>query len=56
MFCLDTSDWMRNGDYAPSRLEAQRRTVDEMAKQFLDGNQESTVGLLTMGGKRYVQS
>lgn len=23
-FSLDNSDWMRNGDYAPSRFEAQQ--------------------------------
>lgn len=24
MICLDNSEWMRNGDYAPNRLAAQQ--------------------------------
>lgn len=27
MICIDNSEWMRNGDYSPSRLRAQADAV-----------------------------
>ncbi|RWR95061.1 26S proteasome non-ATPase regulatory subunit 4 [Cinnamomum micranthum f. kanehirae] len=41
MICIDNSEWMRNGDYPPTRLQA---LADA-------SNPENTVGLLTMAGK-----
>lgn len=29
--CVDTSDWMRNGDYLPSRMQAQADAVNLLA-------------------------
>jgi len=28
MICIDNSEWMRNGDYSPSRLQAQTEAVN----------------------------
>ena len=28
MICIDNSEWMRNGDYAPSRFQAQADAVN----------------------------
>lgn len=47
---LDTSDWMRNGDYVPTRLDAQFDAVTLLADAKLSANPESTVGVLTFSG------
>lgn len=51
MICLDNSDWMRNGDYPPSRLDAQQDAAILLCNDRLNNNAESTVGLLTMAGQ-----
>lgn len=51
MICLDNSDWMRNGDYIPTRLSAQQDAASLICTQRTDSHPESTVGLLTMAGK-----
>jgi len=51
MICLDNSDWMRNGDYIPTRLNAQQDAASLICTQRTDSHPESTVGLLTMAGK-----
>lgn len=28
MICIDNSEWMRNGDYSPSRLQAQADAIN----------------------------
>lgn len=28
MICIDNSEWMRNGDYSPSRFQAQADAVN----------------------------
>lgn len=50
MICLDNSDWMRNGDYAPSRLEAQHDAASMLCNDRTGSNPENTVGILTMAG------
>jgi len=56
MLCLDNSEFMRNSDYAPSRLQAQKDAVNLLCSRHIgaDGtggsNAESTIGLLTMAG------
>ena len=45
------SQWMRNGDFAPSRLEAQQDAVNLLAGAKTQSNPENTVGVLTMAGK-----
>eukprot|EP00953_Heterococcus_sp_UTEX-ZZ885_P004597 2984-Heterococcus_DN1.PRE.8 len=51
MLCLDNSDWMRNGDYIPTRLEAQHDAANLVCGTKTQSNPESTVGVLTMAGK-----
>lgn len=51
MICLDNSDWMRNGDYAPSRLEAQHDAASMICNDRTGSNPENTVGILTMAGQ-----
>ncbi|KAJ3131889.1 Kinesin-like protein kifc1 [Physocladia obscura] len=48
---LDNSEWMRNGDYTPSRLEAQNDAVNLLFNAKTQSNPENTVGLMTMAGK-----
>ncbi|KAJ3025919.1 UNVERIFIED_CONTAM: hypothetical protein HDU68_006504 [Siphonaria sp. JEL0065] len=48
---LDNSEWMRNGDYTPSRLEAQNDAVTLLFNAKTQSNPENTVGLMTMAGK-----
>ncbi len=48
----DNSDYMRNGDFAPTRLHAQTEAVHMLADLKTQGNAETEVGLLTMAGKR----
>ena len=50
MIVCDNSDWMRNGDFAPSRLEAQQDAVNLLAGAKTQSNPENTVGVLTMAG------
>jgi len=52
MICCDNSEAMRNGDYMPSRLEAQNESVNYIANGKINGNAETTVGFLSMAGKR----
>mmetsp|Transcript_25495 Transcript_25495/g.61412 ORF Transcript_25495/g.61412 Transcript_25495/m.61412 type:complete len:375 (-) Transcript_25495:177-1301(-) len=54
MICMDNSEFQRNGDYSPSRLVAQRETINHIALSKTESNMESTVGLLTMGGRAKV--
>eukprot|EP00051_Salpingoeca_urceolata_P005350 m.72512 g.72512 ORF g.72512 m.72512 type:complete len:400 (-) comp14254_c0_seq4:44-1243(-) len=54
MICVDNSDWMRNGDLSPTRLDAQADAVNMTANRKLNDNPESTVGLMTIGEKREV--
>lgn len=51
MLVLDNSEWMRNGDYTPTRLEAQKDAVNLIFSSKTNSNPENTVGLLTMAGK-----
>ncbi|KFD58110.1 hypothetical protein M513_00873 [Trichuris suis] len=48
MICVDSSEFMRNGDYFPSRLEAERDAVNLIVQCKLRANAENTVGLLAM--------
>lgn len=51
MICIDNSEWMRNGDYAPSRFQAQADAVNLICGAKTQANPENTVGVLTMAGK-----
>ncbi|KAF8941527.1 hypothetical protein BGZ58_006930 [Dissophora ornata] len=48
---LDNSEWMRNGDYTPTRLEAQADAVNLIFSAKTQSNPENTVSLMTMAGK-----
>lgn len=52
VICVDNSEWMRNGDYYPSRLDAQQDAANLVANAKLQSNPESSCALLTMSGKR----
>ncbi|CAL4938491.1 unnamed protein product [Urochloa decumbens] len=51
MICIDNSEWMRNGDYAPSRFQAQADAVNLICGAKTQSNPENTVGVMTMAGK-----
>lgn len=45
---LDNSDYQRNGDYLPTRLNAQKDGINLVCLTKLRSNPENNVGLLTM--------
>eukprot|EP00815_Leptocylindrus_aporus_P002440 CAMPEP_0116066820 /NCGR_PEP_ID=MMETSP0322-20121206/10624_1 /TAXON_ID=163516 /ORGANISM="Leptocylindrus danicus var. apora, Strain B651" /LENGTH=480 /DNA_ID=CAMNT_0003553475 /DNA_START=73 /DNA_END=1515 /DNA_ORIENTATION=- len=47
MILLDNSEFMRNGDYVPSRLEAQHDAANLLVSAKTQSNPENTVGVLT---------
>ncbi|XP_050234156.1 26S proteasome non-ATPase regulatory subunit 4 homolog [Mercurialis annua] len=51
MICIDNSEWMRNGDYAPSRFQSQADAVNLISGAKTQSNPENTVGILTMAGR-----
>lgn len=51
MICLDNSEWMRNGDFIPTRMEAQHDAVNLICGAKTQSNAENTVGIMTMAGK-----
>lgn len=52
LICLDNSEWMRNGDYTPSRLEAQNDAVQFVCGAKLQSNPQSSVGVMTYASQR----
>jgi 26S proteasome regulatory subunit N10 len=48
---LDNSEWMRNGDFAPNRVEAQHDAVSLLAGAKTNQSAESAVGIMTSSGK-----
>jgi len=51
MIIIDNSEHARNGDYTPTRFEAQSDAVSLIFSAKTQANAESSVGLMTMGGK-----
>ncbi|KAG2538735.1 hypothetical protein PVAP13_9NG350500 [Panicum virgatum] len=51
MICVDNSEWMRNGDYCPSRFAQQSDAVAIICNAKLQANRESSVGVLAMAGR-----
>ena len=45
---VDNSDFMRNGDFAPSRLQAQNDAVNLLCQVKRQANPENTVGLISL--------
>jgi len=50
MILLDNSQYMRNGDYIPSRLAAQIDAANLLVSHKTQSNPESTVGIIAMNG------
>lgn len=50
MIAIDNSEYMRNGDYATTRFEAQLTTTEFIFQSKVNANPENTVGLLAYGG------
>lgn len=48
MILLDNSEFMRNGDYIPTRMEAQSDAANMIVNQKTQSNPESTVGVIAM--------
>ncbi|KAF8335003.1 uncharacterized protein EI90DRAFT_3144927 [Cantharellus anzutake] len=51
MIIVDNSEYMRNGDYAPTRFGAQSDAVSVIFGTKTQSNPENTVGVMTMAGK-----
>ena len=49
--CVDTSEWMRNGDFSPTRMEAQQDAVNMVCGAKLNANPESSVALMSISGQ-----
>ncbi len=54
MICIDNSEFMRNGDYNPTRMIAQQEAANLISGAKTQQNPETTVGIMTMAGKRFV--
>lgn len=52
MICVDNSDYMRNGDFVPTRLQAQQEAVSVVCHSKARANPENNVGLLTLAGSQ----
>ena len=50
MLAIDTSDYMRNGDYYPTRLLAAQDAANILVGSKMQSNPENTIGFLCMGG------
>ncbi|KZC06002.1 PREDICTED: 26S proteasome non-ATPase regulatory subunit 4 [Dufourea novaeangliae] len=48
MICVDNSDYMRNGDFLPTRLQAQQDAVNLVCHSKARSNPENNVGLITL--------
>lgn len=51
MIAIDNSEYMRNGDYTPSRYDAQLTAMEFIFQSKVNSNPENTVGLLLYGDK-----
>ena len=48
LISVDNSDYMRNGDFVPSRMQAQFDAVNMVAVAKTKSNPENNVGLLSL--------
>jgi len=51
VICVDNSEWMRNGDFTPSRYEAQQDACVNICGLKTQQNPENSIGLVSMAGK-----
>ena len=56
MIVLDNSEYMRNGDYQPTRFGALADAVTTVFQTKIDSNPENTVGVMTMANKGCARS
>ncbi|KAF1770090.1 hypothetical protein GCK72_001908 [Caenorhabditis remanei] len=56
MICVDNSEWMRNGDFQPTRLQSQQDAVNLVTQCKLRANPENAVGILSMADSVQVLS
>ena len=47
-YSVDNSEWMRNGDFIPTRMQAQQDAVNVVCRMKTRQNVENTVGLLSL--------
>uniref|UniRef100_A0A914ZYL3 26S proteasome non-ATPase regulatory subunit 4 n=1 Tax=Parascaris univalens TaxID=6257 RepID=A0A914ZYL3_PARUN len=47
---IDNSEWMRNGDFVPTRLQCQQEAANMLVQNKLNANPENTVGLISLAG------
>jgi 26S proteasome regulatory subunit N10 len=52
VICLDNSEYMRNGDYMPTRIEAQQDAVNLICAAKTQQNPESAVAVMTMAQRK----
>jgi 26S proteasome regulatory subunit N10 len=52
---VDNSEYARNGDYTPNRLDAQNDAVTLLFNAKTQSNPENMVGLMTMAGKGWAR-
>lgn len=48
---IDSTEYMRNGDYFPNRLMAVQEAAQLLCNAKMEQNQENSLGFLTMGGQ-----
>jgi len=51
VICIDNSEWMRNGDFSPSRFEAQQDACLSICGAKTRQNPENSVGLIATAGR-----
>uniref|UniRef100_A0A6B2L7N6 VWFA domain-containing protein n=1 Tax=Arcella intermedia TaxID=1963864 RepID=A0A6B2L7N6_9EUKA len=51
VICVDNSEWMRNGDFGPSRFEQQQDACVNICGSKTQQNPENSVGLVTTAGR-----
>ena len=51
---VDNSDYMRNGDFVPTRMQAQQDAVNLVCMSKTRSNPENNVGLLKMSSYVYI--
>ena len=49
MIAIDSSEYMRNGDFLTTRYDAQTTAMEFVFQNKLNANPENTVGLLSYG-------
>eukprot|EP00615_Pteridomonas_danica_P006685 CAMPEP_0114340674 /NCGR_PEP_ID=MMETSP0101-20121206/8532_1 /TAXON_ID=38822 ORGANISM="Pteridomonas danica, Strain PT" /NCGR_SAMPLE_ID=MMETSP0101 /ASSEMBLY_ACC=CAM_ASM_000211 /LENGTH=405 /DNA_ID=CAMNT_0001474011 /DNA_START=190 /DNA_END=1407 /DNA_ORIENTATION=- len=51
MICVDNSEYMRNGDFSPSRMESIQDAANLISNAKMQSNPENTVGIMSLAGR-----